>query len=171
MDALIRLLTNTFIIVWLSFVTTWCLPKGAFLHGLFFPLEKFVTWSGLWHGWGMFMTPPDANRRFSATIIYADGTEEEWASALHNRTGFWQSLVAGMVGKLEENQLCRDDSYLHVPVAEYLSRNLADPQRNVQCVRLYRHWRMIPAPGEPCNFESPFNRHQLLEWRPPGVPP
>lgn len=165
---LVHSLTNGFIVVWLLFTATWCLPSGAFLHGLFFRWSKWVAWSGLWHGWGMFMTPPDTNRRFSATIIYADGSEEEWASALHNRIGFWHALVNGMVGKLEENQLCTDDSYLHVPVAEYLVRNLADPLRRVACIRLYRHWRRIPAPGEPCNFDLPFNRHQLLEWIPPG---
>ena len=115
----------------------------------------------------MFMTPPMANLRFRAIIVYSDNSEEEWASVLHNRVGFMHSLVAGLIGKLEENQLCSDDSWLHEPVAEYLFKFLSDPERTVARIRLFRDWRMHPNPGEPANFHLPFNRHQLLEWRPP----
>lgn len=163
------LLVTVFIVIWMIFTVTWCLPKGSFLYGVSLPISRFVIWSGLWHGWGMFMNPPTANRRFLAVIEYTDGVVEEWDSLACFQGSLWKSMLAARTGKLEEVQLRANTHYLHPATAEYLSRRVADPHRTVKKIRLLRLWKLVAEPGELPPDAKPWNRYQMFEWSPRGA--
>lgn len=88
------MVVNCSILWWLWIALSLSLSKEISLFGFATPFKSFFRFTGLWHGWGVFVpNPENINRRLLVLIEYTDGTVDEWQSTAFEQRNWWHAFV------------------------------------------------------------------------------
>lgn len=144
-----RCFLNIFIALHVAIILFWGLPDSGFRNRMARPFEKYVSYMGLWHMWGMFAPMPlVVHFDLRAKVKYRDGSVVEWVAPRPE-----DSPVLGRVYKeryRKWREKVRTDEYKMVwaDAGRFIARqNFKDPANPPVEVKLTRYWVRIPPPN------------------------
>jgi len=145
-----RLVVNLFILWHLYALTIWLLPESALRQSCVQTVTPYMTFTGLMQSWTMFSPDPSKLDLYvEARITYANGQERSWSYPRMVNLGYVERYRHERFRKLIELAHLEQNSMIWPSVARYAARvNNIYPHNPPVDVRLIRHFRFTPRPGE-----------------------
>jgi hypothetical protein len=150
--------SDLFIVLYLFIAWCWNLPEDSPAKILVKPLSRFVSWTGLWHGWSMFAPIPlRTSRRVAVQVEYADGSKYEWRPPGSLPVGYWQSFLHALYRKYTDNVCSGKIKGLRWSLADAALRRLAERFPNqpaaVNVTVIQESWPVDLKAPQPVNAE------------------
>lgn len=146
-------------------IVVWNLPESETRRTLVPQVEPLVQTLGLWQGWAMFSpNPAEQAARVRAEVTFADGGVVEWRPPRPGpvtgvgRDERWRNWASKM--RLEENH------HLWHPAARFISKQVAEPGREIAQVSLFRMWTGTREPGMAAVQRQEWREHEFFIWEP-----
>jgi hypothetical protein len=154
-------LISSFIVFHILAIVCWSVPLNTLVFATIKnEISPYMFFSGLSQNWGMFSSPPNANVRVEAEILYRDGERRVWRFPLPQDLTYTQRYFRERYRKFANDNLRLDDkSALWPDAARYIARLNNDPNNSPVVVRLSREFSQIAPPG---SSETAPPQHQLF---------
>lgn len=153
-----RKFINLFILWHLSAIIIWLTVQNSSLsQRLIFIVKPYVIATGMTQNWSMFSPNPDTTDLYmSADIHYKDGTNVTWDFPRMVKLGYFERYERERFRKLVEVTHVDADRGLWPSMAIFAARqNYHNKLNPPTVVILSRHFRTVPAPGQPvAQFQS-----------------
>ncbi len=116
------------------------------------PIRLYGDFTGFWQYWDMFAPNPARTDQWcDAEVIYLDGRVKRYAYPRMAALSIWQKFVEERYRKLFERVAKDESSYLWPSFGLRIALINDDLENPPVKIRLFLHWRIVAAPGEPQN--------------------